>query len=272
MNADEVLALADLNLAEATREMARWQGDYRIEERDDLLLVADASDFPVGHGNCAMALGNQAPESAERVVAQADEFFGQLGRGYTTWIRDHLDADLEAHLQKAGLTSFSDAPGMVLSAPVPDRPLGSALRVAQVEDAEAASALGAVEAAGYATMGMPAQVTERIFSTPARLMNPHTIVVLGTLEDRPAAAAIATFSHGIAGLSWVVTLPEARGRGLGEACTRLAGNRAFELGARCVILQASAQGEPIYRRMGYREITRYRWYAKGPATPGPEPS
>ena len=64
--------------------------------------------------------------------------------------------------------------------------------------------------------------------------------------------------------AWVVTLPEARGRGLGEACTRLAGNRAFELGARCMILQASSHGEPTYLRMGYREITRYRWYVKGP--------
>jgi len=26
------------------------------------------------------------------------------------------------------------------------------------------------------------------------------------------------------------------------------------------VLQASRQGEPVYRRMGYREITRYAWY------------
>jgi ribosomal protein S18 acetylase RimI-like enzyme len=260
----EVLTLADLNLAEATREMARWQRDYRIEERDDLLFVADADPFPVGHGNCVMALGPRAPESPEQVVAQADQFFGRLGRGYTTWIRDHLDAPLEAHLQKAGLSSISNTPGMVLDAPTPDRPLDAGLRVSQVEDAGTMSTLAAVEAAGYATIGMPANITERIFANPERLLNPHSIVVLGYLEERPVSAAIAILSNGIAGLYWVVTLPEARGRGLGEACTRLAGNRAFELGARCVVLQASEQGEPIYRRMGYREITRYRWYAKGP--------
>lgn len=268
MNAAEVLTLADLNLAEATREMARWQRDYRIEERDDLLFVADAGPFPIGYGNCVMALGPRAPEPAERVVALADEFFGRLGRGYTLWVRDHLDADLEKVLLKAGLSSLSNTPGMVLAAPTPDRPLDAGLRVAQVEDADTASALATVEAAGYATLGMPAKITERIFSMPERLINPHSIVVLGYLEQRPVAAAIAILSNGIAGLYWVVTLPEARGRGLGEACTRLAGNRAFELGARCVVLQASDQGEPIYRRMGYREITRYRWYAKGPPTPG----
>jgi ribosomal protein S18 acetylase RimI-like enzyme len=264
MNASEVLELADLNLAEAAREIARWQPDHRVEEREDMLLVADADPFPVGYGNSVMALGTRAPESAEALVARADRFFGQLGRGYTVWIRDHLDGDLEAHLQGTGLSSFAETPGMVLDAPIPDRPLEPGLRVVQVEDTASAGALGAVEAAGYATVGMPRHVTEGIFSTPERFINPHTVVVLGYLEERPVAAAIANLSHGIAGLYWVVTLPEARGRGLGEACTRLAGNRAFELGARCVILQASAQGEPIYLRMGYREITRYRWYAKGP--------
>ncbi len=124
--------------------------------------------------------------------------------------------------------------------------------------------LGRVEATGYEALGLPPAVTEAMFSSPERVLNPHTVVVVGYLEDEPAAAAIAILSDGIAGLCWVVTVPEARGKGLGEACTRLAGNRAFELGARCVTPQASPQGEPIYLRMGYREITRYRWYVKGP--------
>ena len=100
------------------------------------------------------------------------------------------------------------------------------------------------------------------------MINREAAAPVPSLRTEAVAAAIAILSHGIAGLYWVAALPEARGRGLGEACTRLAGNRAFELGARCVILQASAQGEPIYLRMGYREITRYRWFVKGPAASG----
>ena len=74
-------------------------------------------------------------------------------------------------------------------------------------------------------------------------------------------------SHGIAGIYWVGITPEARKRGLAEACTRWVGNAAFERGARCVVLQASPQGEPIYRRMGYREICRYGWWVRLPETP-----
>ncbi len=264
MDSTEELTLADLNLAEAAREMVRWHLDYRIDEREDLLLLAGSDSFPIGYSNCAMAIGPRVVANPERMIAAADEFFAGIGRGYTFWIRQHLDAPLEQRLQEVGQTPFSDSPGMLLDTPNPDRPLGAGLRVAQAVDLESASQLAAIEAGGYATMGMPPEFTLQIFSMPERLLNPHTIVVLGYAEGQPMAAAIAILSNGIAGIYWVATLPEARGRGLGEACTRLAGNRALEMGARCVVLQASTQGEPIYRRMGYREITRYRWYAKGP--------
>ncbi len=68
-------------------------------------------------------------------------------------------------------------------------------------------------------------------------------------------------SHGIAGVYWVGTVEEARGYGLGDLCTRTVSNAAFDRGAKRVVLQASKQGEPIYLRMGYREVTRYLWYA-----------
>ena len=55
----------------------------------------------------------------------------------------------------------------------------------------------------------------------------------------------------------VGTIGAARGRGLAELCTRAAGNAGFDLGGRIAALQASPMGEPIYRRMGYVEITRY---------------
>jgi hypothetical protein len=57
----------------------------------------------------------------------------------------------------------------------------------------------------------------------------------------------------------VATRPDAQRRGLGDAVTRRAGNEAFVRGAACVVLQASKFGEPVYRRMGYREIARYGW-------------
>ncbi|MCP3985259.1 MAG: GNAT family N-acetyltransferase [bacterium] len=271
MERSEELALADLNLAESIREIARWHRDYRIEEREDLLFVAGFGSFPIGYGNSVIALGPNTVEDPERALALADEFFAALGRGYTLWIRGHLDKDLEEHAKKIGMPSLSDMPGMWLDAPTPERPLAEGLVVAQAKDVEALSRLAAIEAGSYATTGLPPEACEAVFAMPERLLNPYTVVAIGHADGQPAAAAIASLSNGVAGVYWVATLPEARGRGLGESCTRLVGNRALELGARGVVLQASSHGEPIYRRMGYREIGRYRWLAKGPPD-GPKPS
>ncbi len=69
-------------------------------------------------------------------------------------------------------------------------------------------------------------------------------------------------THGVGGIYWVGTTPAVRGKGLAELVTRAVGNVAFDMGARAVVLQASPMGDPIYRRMGYREVTRYPYYVQ----------
>jgi ribosomal protein S18 acetylase RimI-like enzyme len=66
----------------------------------------------------------------------------------------------------------------------------------------------------------------------------------------------------------VGTVPAARRLGLGELCTRWAADAGFMLGAVAVVLEASEQGEPIYRRMGFDERSRYRWCFGPPSTSG----
>jgi GNAT superfamily N-acetyltransferase len=75
-------------------------------------------------------------------------------------------------------------------------------------------------------------------------------------------------THGVAGIYWVGTTPAARGRGLAELCARAADNAGFDLGARITSLQASVMGEPVYRRMGYVEVTRYPYLARIEAPSG----
>ena len=66
-------------------------------------------------------------------------------------------------------------------------------------------------------------------------------------------------SEGLAGVQLVGTIPDARGRGLGELCTRWTVQAGFELGAIAAVLEASEAGEPLYLRMGFEEVSRYRW-------------
>ncbi len=71
-------------------------------------------------------------------------------------------------------------------------------------------------------------------------------------DGAPVACAVAHNHSGVTGVYMVATLPEARGRGFGEAVS-WAATRAF--GDQPATLQASEMGGPVYARMGY-ETTR----------------
>lgn len=257
MTPSDELLLSDLNLAESTREMARFHADARIVEESDLLLVASSDPFPVGFTNAVIPLAESV--DPERLLATADAFFGPMDRGYTVMLRDRLDGELERSLEASGLQPFGDSPGMWLDAPVPAAAPVDGISFAPFDDLMAVRDFVEVSAIAYSTIGMPEAVTRRLFEQPERVLQPHVLGIVAREGDAPLSTAMVILTHGIAGVYWVGTVEAGRKRGLGDACTRIISNAAFDMGARAVVLQASQQGDPIYRRMGYREVTRYRW-------------
>lgn len=81
------------------------------------------------------------------------------------------------------------------------------------------------------------------------------------LEDEPVSVASAFVAAGIVQVEWVATLPEARGRGIGEAVTWRATLAEPGLPATLV---ASDMGRPVYERMGFLPVQRLTvWHWKG---------
>jgi GNAT superfamily N-acetyltransferase len=58
----------------------------------------------------------------------------------------------------------------------------------------------------------------------------------------------------------VATLPNVRGRGIGRALTIAALEAGRSLGYRIGVLQASDDGLPVYRRIGFRTMFDYAVY------------
>ncbi|HJQ83977.1 MAG TPA: GNAT family N-acetyltransferase [Candidatus Binatia bacterium] len=253
MDTAALIELSDLNYTEAMRELTRRAGGAVLDE-DGLMFYAGAHPLPV-LANGVMRTG--AGPDAATVLARADRFFGARGRGYTAIVRAHADADLEAAATAAGYNNFGSTPAMVLRERLPDGAPPPGVEVVRVGTAEHVAAFAAVNGAAYATYGMPADVAPAALGRPDVMIAPHVAAFVALLEGQPAAAAMTIVTHGVAGIYWVGTVPEARGRGLAELVTRTATNAGFDLGGRIASLQASVMGEPVYRRMGYVEVTRY---------------
>ncbi len=261
MDPATLLAHADLNLIEFNREGARATRDGLVHEEGGLVFYVPGHRFPVG-GTGVMRADPTVP--AVEVLARAREFFAPRNQGYTFCLMEHRDADIVAALAAAGVSRFSNSPGMAIERRLADAPPPAGVTFDRVGDTAGARDFGHVTGSAYATYGMPPAIAHAQFTDERMLVQPHVAAFVARLEGVPVAAAMALVSHGVSGIYWVGTTPEARGRGLAEACTRLATNAGFDLGAQVAALQASVMGEPIYRRMGYREITRYPWYVLMP--------
>lgn len=84
---------------------------------------------------------------------------------------------------------------------------------------------------------------------------------------------VTTGERGVAGLFNMGVAPSARRQGIGTALTQAACELARQQGCRHVVLNATAMGESIYRRVGFQSMGYgHTWYLRAQALSAPEPA
>jgi GNAT superfamily N-acetyltransferase len=232
----------------------------RWERSEDELLVDAPHPFPFLKN---VIRAHDRPDGAE-LISRAEKFFG-AGSGFSVYTRPTgEDEDLEQACRVAGLTlAMERYPEMVCERRVKIPALPARAEIREVESPEEEEAFWEVCGESYPSLGFPPDLFT--IYAPGYLTEPPFEACLGWLDGRPAASALLAIVGDVGLVGWVATLPDARGQGLGEACTAWVTNRIFEQGASLATLQASPMGEPVYTRMGYEEIFGYRLWLR--ATP-----
>ncbi len=261
MNANDLLILADANYAQSIVVSTLWSPEGEVVVRNDLQLVASATRFPAGSFNCIMPIGEPADaRRAESWLHDAATFFGARNRGFSVLLRGEKDHVLDRACMSFGMEKLGTPPGMVLENRVAPATIPGNVEIVRVSSSRQLADFVDVAAVGFTQIKLPEDISRGLFIHHDRILSPYVHFYVAYLDGRPAATTMAVDSHGISGIYWVATHPDMQRRGLADAIMRFASNAAFDRGAPCVILQASPFGEPVYRRMGYREFTRYPSY------------
>jgi hypothetical protein len=255
----QMLALMDLNMREMYREDARATPGGWILERAGLLMVGS----PLGTVTTNMAIVVGTPDAAT-VRRETDRAFRRVGLPFSVWTRAHADAPLEADLPSVGFTHIAGAPGMAfLPGDGESPPPPSEIAIRAVTDEAGRADFARMSAPAWAIYGAPEESTGSHFTILASLHAPTTQAFLAYRGDRPVAGGILYLSHDVGGVGWVGTVPDQQRRGYGAAATWAVVREGLRRGARLMNLQASPLGEPVYRRMGFRTPTQYRFFVAG---------
>jgi ribosomal protein S18 acetylase RimI-like enzyme len=249
-------ARAHLNLIDSSRQLFELDPGAAIETGNGWLFGAGSHPHPT-ISNAAFRIDDGA-DPAE-LIAGARAFFGERGRGFSLWIRDGQaeDRDLAAAATAAGLQSVYSMPEMHLGRLAEVRPLPPGVELRQVRASAEVKDYWRIAAAAYVSLGFPPEAFG-FYTNHQGLLAENVAAFIAYLDGEPAAIALTIVSHGVAGIYWVGSLEQARGRGLGRATTTAAINAGFELGAETASLQASPMGKPIYLEMGFETVFDYQ--------------
>ncbi|MBY0533226.1 MAG: GNAT family N-acetyltransferase [Xanthobacteraceae bacterium] len=255
---NEVERLSNENYLESIRAHAAFQNPCDMRERDGILLIAGASDFPGGYWNAAARTNLDV--RPEKLFDAAKEFFRAKKRGYSISVIEKQDAGLEKHLLAKKFESRFEIPCMSVTAPLPVPKAADGVRVETISTRRHLEDFVEVSVLAYAMLGLPEVHTRAMFSKPEALLADNLIGIIAYRGGEPLATSIALMTGGCGGLYWIGTRPNAQRLGLGALMTVVSANMAFGAGAKVVTLQASKFGEPVYARLGFKTYDVLRRY------------
>jgi ribosomal protein S18 acetylase RimI-like enzyme len=254
-------SIVEQNLRAAMRCYALIGDGSEARDYPGLTVASSGLDVPVFNS----AMLTASTDDIERFITTADVHFRSRKLGWTFWVCEDLIPKelrglcLRAIFSSRGMRCIAEAPGIYAESLL--QPLRSP---AQMTFGRVSSAETRLEFAHLASVvfALRFEVSKRIYGAPG-VWQPPSYGWIGYLEGKAVAIVTIVIADGVLGVYSLGTLPQHQGCGYGETLLRHALSEARkESGIERSVLQATAQGLSLYRRMGYRIVTRFSIYLR----------
>ena len=254
-------AVVERNLRAAMRFFGQASGCGAIEEREGVLMIDSGVNYAVF--NIAMLTDpvNSLAQLDRRITTAGDWFASRRTR-WSQWIcEDHVQPPHRAGVgevfHRHNLRPLTEAPGMIASElQPPDRTLP------EIEWRRVASPQTRVEFAHLTTVCFDIPfVTAQMIYQPEEAWRGGYQGFIGYAGGKAVSMMAVVVAAECIGIYSVGTLPEARKHGYAEALMRhVLDDTRERTGPSRILLQATRAGYPMYRKMGFREVTRFNVY------------
>jgi len=257
-------SVVDANLRTAMRFFGQATGQGEVATIAGGMAVWSGMDY--GVFNIAMMDSAPAPEHGlADCVADAARYFKPRTSRWSFWLcEDYLNLhDLKrsrATLSDFGLRPISHPPGMIAAALAPARGPLAELEIQAVEKASQQRSFAEITALAF---DIPYPTADAVYAQPLAWRGDYK-GYLGIAEGRVVTIAAAVETTDAIGVYSLATHPWQRRKGYAEALLRGVVARVEERAAsavpRRIVLQSSEAGYSLYRRLGFREVTRFTVY------------